>query len=130
MPYESQIQCTSQPADWDRMRALDVATNTLQRVSDLAAFYCCNDTMALGAVQAVQNLGKAGKVIIVGTDGIPEAIQAIEAGRLTATVAQDPAKVGSTGLDLLVEATKSGKQIALDAEPKFVPIDSILVTKK
>jgi D-allose transport system substrate-binding protein len=120
----------SQPADWDRLRALDVATNTLQRTPDLAAFYCCNDTMALGAVQAVQNLGKGGKIIIVGTDGIPEAIKAIEAGRLTATVAQDPAKVGSTGLDLLVDAMKSGKQIALDAEPKFVPIDSILVTKK
>jgi D-allose transport system substrate-binding protein len=120
----------SQPADWDRLRALDVATNTLQRTPDLAAFYCCNDTMALGAMQAVQNLGKAGKAIIVGTDGIPEAIQMIDAGRLTATVAQDPAKVGATGLDLLVEAVKRGKQIAVDAEPKFVPIDSILVTKK
>jgi D-allose transport system substrate-binding protein len=120
----------SQPADWDRLRALDVATNTLQRTPDLAAFYCCNDTMALGAVQAVQNLGKGGKIIIVGTDGIPEAIKAIEAGRLTATVAQDPAKVGSTGLDLLVDAMKSGKQIAVDTEPKFVPIDSLLVTKK
>jgi D-allose transport system substrate-binding protein len=120
----------SQPADWDRLRALDVATNTLQRTPDLAAFYCCNDTMALGAAQAVQNLGKGGKIIVVGTDGIPEAVKAIEAGRLTATVAQDPAKVGATGLDLLVDAMKSGKQIALDTEPKFVPIDSLLVTKK
>jgi D-allose transport system substrate-binding protein len=120
----------SQPADWDRLRALDVATNIMQRTPDLAAFYCCNDTMALGAMQAVQNLGKAGKVIVVGTDGIPEAIQMIQAGRMTATVAQDPAKVGATGLDLLVDAVKSGKQIGPDAEPKFVPIDSILVTKK
>jgi D-allose transport system substrate-binding protein len=66
----------------------------------------------------------------VGTDGDPEAIQIIQAGRLSATVAQDPAKVGATGLDLLVDAVKSGKQIAVDAEPKFVPIDSVLVTKK
>ena len=121
---------SSQPADWDRMRALDVATNTLQRTPDLQGFYCCNDTMALGVVQAVQNLGKAGKIIIVGTDGDPEAIQMIQAGRLSATVAQDPAKVGAIGLDLLVDAVKGGKQIALDAEPKFVPIDSVLVTKK
>jgi D-allose transport system substrate-binding protein len=86
--------------------------------------------MALGAMQAVQNLGKAGKVMVVGTDGIPEAIQAIQAGRMTATVAQDPAKIGATGLDLLVDAAKSGKQIALDTEPKFVPIEWVLVTKK
>ena len=67
--------------------------------------------MALGVMQAVQNLGKAGKIIIVGTDGAPEAIKMVEAGRLTATVAQDPAKVGATGLDELVKAVKSGKRI-------------------
>jgi D-allose transport system substrate-binding protein len=120
----------SQPADWDRLRALDVATNIIQTNPDLKAFYCCNDTMALGVMQAVQNVGKAGKILVVGTDGTPEAIQMIDAGRLTATVAQDPAKVGATGLDLLVEAVKSGKQIGVDAEPKFTAIDSILVTKK
>lgn len=120
----------SQPADWDRLRALDVATNIMQTNPDLKAFYCCNDTMALGVMQAVQNVGKAGKILVVGTDGTPEALQMIDAGHLTATVAQDPAKVGATGLDLLVEAVKSGKQIAVDAEPKFTAIDSILVTKK
>lgn len=120
----------SQPADWDRLRALDVATNVMQTNPDLKAFYCCNDTMALGVMQAVQNVGKAGKILVVGTDGTPEALQMIDAGRLTATVAQDPAKVGATGLDLLVEAAKSGKQIAIDAEPKFTAIDSILVNKK
>ncbi|HEX6564721.1 MAG TPA: D-allose transporter substrate-binding protein [Chthoniobacterales bacterium] len=120
----------SQPADWDRLRALDVATNIMQTNPDLKAFYCCNDTMALGVMQAVQNVGKASKILVVGTDGTPEAIQMIDAGRLTATVAQDPAKVGATGLDLLVEAVKSGKQIGVDAEPKFTAIDSILVTKK
>ena len=120
----------SQPADWDRLRALDVATNILQTSSDLQAFYCANDTMALGVMQAVHNLGKTGKIIIVGTDGIPEAVKMVEAGRLTATVAQDPAKVGATGLDLLVQAVKSGKQIPVDGEPKFTPIESILITKQ
>jgi D-allose transport system substrate-binding protein len=121
---------SSQPADWDRLRALDVATNTLQTSPDLKAFYAANDTMALGAMQAVQNSGKAGKVMVVGTDGDPEALDMIKAGRMTATVAQDPVKIGATGLDLLVEAVKGGKQIAVGAEPKFVTIDSILVKKE
>ncbi|HEY0790917.1 MAG TPA: substrate-binding domain-containing protein [Chthoniobacterales bacterium] len=120
----------SQPADWDRLRALDAATNILQTSSDLGAFYCANDTMALGAMQAVQNVGKSGKVMVVGTDGDPEAVKMVATGRMTATVAQDPAKVGATGLDQLVAAVKSGKQIALDAEPKFTAIPSILITKK
>ncbi|MDR3516072.1 MAG: D-allose transporter substrate-binding protein [Azospirillaceae bacterium] len=120
----------SQPADWDRLRALDVATNTLQTSPALKAIYCANDTMALGAMQAVQNAGKGGKVMVVGTDGDPEALAMIKAGRMTATVAQDPAKIGATGLDLLVEAVKNGKQTAVGAVPKLVLIDSILVTKE
>lgn len=119
----------SQPADWDRLKALDVATNVLQSSPDLKAFYCANDTMALGVMQAVQNAGKAGKVLVVGTDGAPEALEMVKAGRLSATVAQDPAKIGATSLDLLVEAVKAGKLTPVGAAPKQIAVDSILVTK-
>ena len=119
----------SQPADWDRLKALDVATNILQSSPDLKAFYCANDTMALGVMQAVQNAGKAGKVLVVGTDGAPEAREMVAAGRLTATVAQDPAQIGATSLEILVEAVKAGKLTAVGAEPKQVAVDSVLVTK-
>lgn len=119
----------SQPADWDRLRALDVATNIMQTSPDLKAFYCANDTMALGVMQAVQNVGKKGKIIVVGTDGAPEALDMVKAGRLTATVAQDPAGIGAKGFEMLVDAVKSGKQTAVGTEPKFVTVDSVLVTK-
>ncbi|HCZ07257.1 MAG TPA: allose ABC transporter [Thermotogae bacterium] len=92
----------SQPANWDRLMALDVAKNMLQRFPNLKAIYCANDTMALGAAQAVINAGKQGKIIVVGTDGIPEALKAIKEGRLTATVAQDPYNIGVAGLRILV----------------------------
>jgi D-allose transport system substrate-binding protein len=119
----------SQPADWDRLKALDVASNILQSSPDLKAFYCANDTMALGVVQAVQNAGKAGQVIVVGTDGAPEARDSIKAGKLTATVAQDPQKLGGDGLALLVEAAKKGSLTPVGTEPKQIAVDSILVTK-
>jgi len=80
----------SQPADWDRSKALDVATNILQANPDLKAFYCANDTMALGAVQAVRAAGLEGKVIILGTDAIPEALDAVREGSMAGTVAQYP----------------------------------------
>jgi D-allose transport system substrate-binding protein len=119
----------SQPADWDRLKALDVAANILQSTPDLKAFYCANDTMALGVVQAVQNAGKAGQVLVVGTDGTPEARASVEAGRLSATVAQDPAKVGGDSLAILVEAVKRATPTPVDAAPKQVAVESILVTK-
>lgn len=119
----------SQPADWDRIKALDVATNILQRHPDLKAFYCANDTMALGAAQAVANAGKMGVTMVVGTDGIPEAKEMVKNGQLTATVAQDPAAIGAAGFKLLVTATKKGKVIPADQQPLVNVIDSLLITK-
>lgn len=127
----SQIKLVaSQPADWDRLKALDVAANILQSSPDLKAFYCANDTMALGVMQAVQNAGKAGDVIVVGTDGAPEAREAVKAGRLDATVAQDPEKLGGDALTAAVDAVKSGELIAPDADAPQVNIESVLVTKE
>ncbi len=117
----------SQPADWDRIKALDVATNIIQRFPNLKAIYCANDTMALGAMQAVINSGES--ILVVGTDGDPEAVDMVKAGKLAATVAQDPAAVGAEGLRQLIAAVKSGKQIPLNAEPLFIAVESKLITK-
>lgn len=119
----------SLPADWDRTRALDVTTNILQRNPDLKAIYAANDTMALGAVQALKNANKLGKVVVVGTDGVPEALDSIQRGELTATAAQDAAGVGATSLKLLVEALKNKPAIDAAATPAFVPVDSKIITK-
>ncbi|HDX8332831.1 TPA: D-allose transporter substrate-binding protein [Raoultella ornithinolytica CD1_MRS_4] len=126
----SQIKLVaSQPADWDRIKALDVATNVLQRNPNLKAFYCANDTMAMGVAQAVANAGKSQTVLVVGTDGIPEARKMVEAGQMTATIAQNPGNIGATGLKMMVDAEKTGKVIPLDKTPEFKLVDSILVTK-
>ncbi|QTL96692.1 D-allose transporter substrate-binding protein [Iocasia frigidifontis] len=94
----------SQPADWDRIKAIDVTRNIMTRNPDVKAIYACNDTMALGAVKALENMGKLDEVIVVGTDGIPEAVKSVEEGRLSSTVKQDPYNIGVTGLRLLIQA--------------------------
>ncbi len=120
----------SQPADWDRQKALDTATGYIQMYPDLKAIYCCNDTMALGALQAVINADKLGKIIVVGTDGSAEALESIRAGQLSATVAQDPAEIGATSLRKMVEAAKSKPKFDPNATPQTIPVDSYVVTKE
>jgi ribose transport system substrate-binding protein len=61
----------SLPGNWDRQQAYDAATNILQRYPDLIGFYCDNDTMALGVVEAVKGAGKLKQIAVIGTDGIP-----------------------------------------------------------
>lgn len=120
----------SQPADWDRTRALDVTSSLLQRYPNIKAIYCCNDTMALGAQQAVENIQKQNSIIVVGTDGTPEAFQSIKEGRLKATMEQDSKQIGAEGLRLLVEAVQQNKGlISVDAEPKVIGLEAILVTQ-
>ena len=45
----------SVPGNWDRQLSYDDATNILQQHPDLIGFYCNNDTMALGVVEAVKS---------------------------------------------------------------------------
>lgn len=99
----------SQPGDWDRIKALDVATNMINRYSNLKAIYCANDTMALGAVQAVKNAKKTEEIIVVGTDGIPEAVKSVKAGEMAATIAQDPYNMGTIAVAILVDIIKENK---------------------
>ena len=121
MTYEGFEIVASQPGDWDRIKALDVAANVMNRNEDLVAIYCANDTMALGAVQAVTNAKK--EIIVVGTDGIDEAVEAVKAGQMAATVAQDPYAMGVTAVQTLQKLIK-GEAVEFDM---LVP--SKLITK-
>lgn len=120
---------SSQPADWDRTKALDVATNMIQRYPDLKAIYAANDTMALGALQAVKNAGKLEKIKIVGTDGMPEAVQSVKDGELAATIAQDSEKIGAESLKQLIDAVKNKVKVTSDLKAKEITVDANLVTK-
>ena len=117
----------SQPADWDRTKAYDLATNYIAKNPNLKAIYCANDTMAMGAQQAVEDSGK--DIIVVGTDGNADAVDSVKAGGLGATVAQDSNSIGGTALQVLVDYVNSGAKFDANVESKQVYIDSILITK-
>jgi ABC-type sugar transport system substrate-binding protein len=114
----------SQPADWDQQKALDAATNILQANPDLVGFYAANDTMALGVVEAVRAGGKLDDITIIGTDAIPAALAAVEAGDMEGTVAQFPAEEARIATSLAI--------LALQGNPVegFIPSPIELITKE
>jgi ribose transport system substrate-binding protein len=88
-----------QAANWDRTAAFPTMRAWLARYGDrITGVWAANDDMALGAIEALRAAGLAGKVPVVGVDGIPEAIDAIERGEMTATVSSDALYQGSIGL--------------------------------
>lgn len=84
---------TERSAEWRKNDAREIVASLLASGQEFAGIFAANDNMALGAVTAYQ---AAGKQIppVVGFDAIPEAVEAVNAGSMLATVAQDPVEMG------------------------------------
>jgi ABC-type sugar transport system substrate-binding protein len=65
---------------------------------NVVGFFSANDDMALGIARAVANVGRTGEITIIGVDGIEDALNAVQAGDLYATVAQYPYAIGQMGV--------------------------------
>jgi ABC-type sugar transport system substrate-binding protein len=86
-----------QSADWSRSKAQELVQNLIQSTNKgFDAIYAQNDEMALGATLALQQAGmKVGDdVLLVGVDGMKEAMDAVKAGTLSATVTCTPKYAG------------------------------------
>jgi ribose transport system substrate-binding protein len=94
----------SQVANWNREQAFNIFQNILKAHPDLNAVFACNDEMVLGVSSALeQSKIPKSKIVVVGFDAIKEAVDAVNAGRIDATVAQQPTLMGEKGLELALE---------------------------
>ncbi|GAA1641036.1 hypothetical protein GCM10009733_042600 [Nonomuraea maheshkhaliensis] len=94
-----------QPADFDRTKGLDVMTNLIQSHPDVTGVFAENDEMALGAIKALG--ARAGQQVkVIGFDGTPDGIAAVQAGTMAATIAQQPRLLGQEAVDAAVKLAK------------------------
>jgi ribose transport system substrate-binding protein len=104
-----------QPANFDRAKGLDVATNLLQSHPKVNGIFAENDEMALGAVKALGS--KAGKKVkVVGFDGTPDGFRAVEKGTMATTIAQQPEELGKTAVRNALRLAKNGKGVAKETK--------------
>jgi ribose transport system substrate-binding protein len=99
----------SQPANWERDLGFNVFQNMLQAHPELDAVFACNDMMALGAVEAIEAAGKTGKIKVIGFDAVADARKAIEAGTISASVAQFPAEMGRLAVEAAATLLAGGQ---------------------
>lgn len=109
-------------ADWKREIALTKATDIIAAHPDIAAFFAANDDMGLGIVKAVENAGKTGDIAVISVDGNQDALESVQNGGLTATVAQYPYAIGSLGVQAC-EVAAAGETL-----PETVESPTALVT--
>jgi ribose transport system substrate-binding protein len=99
----------SQPAMFRRDQAMSVMENLLQTHADIQAVIALNDEMALGALKAIEATKRAG-IIVSGFDGAIEGLEAIQAGKLSASLNQSPHQQGGLAVRAAVDVIK-GKKI-------------------
>jgi ABC-type sugar transport system substrate-binding protein len=100
-----------QTGDFARDKGQSVTEQLLQADPSINAIYAENDEMGLGAVTAIQGLGKtAGKdVKIVSVDGTRNAVQAIVNGTMNGVIESNP-RFGPLAFDT-AEKFLSGKSV-------------------
>lgn len=111
----------SQTANFNRTEGMSVMENMLQADGDIKAVFAANDEMALGAVEAMSGAGK--NVLVVGFDATDDAIAAVKAGRMAATVAQQPELIGSTAVENAVNLING---VSIHSS---IPVEVTLITK-
>jgi ribose transport system substrate-binding protein len=111
-----------QPANFDRAQGLSVMENILQGGKDIQGVFAQNDEMALGAQRALEESGLK-NVAIVGFDATPDAVAAVKAGKLAATVQQKPELIGKVGVDAAKQLI-DGKPVAAS-----IPVPLALITQ-
>jgi ribose transport system substrate-binding protein len=97
---------TVQSGDWEMEKANIVAAAILSEHPDLKAILCANDSMALGAVAAIQAAGKAGKVLVAGFDNITAIRPLLADGRVVATADQHADQLAVFGIEAALKILK------------------------
>lgn len=96
-------------ADYSRNKAEVAAERVLHTNPRLSGFFAANDEMALGVADAVRSAGRTADVAIIGVDGIPEALDAVRSGALSATVSQYPYVMGQMAVEACVAAAHGAR---------------------
>jgi ribose transport system substrate-binding protein len=111
-----------QTANFNRAEGLSVMEDILVAQPQIDAVFAHNDEMALGALQAIQASGR--DILVVGFDATDDALAAVAACTMAATVAQQPGLLGE-------QAVRAAKQILNDgapAETQSVAVSLQLIT--
>ena len=96
-------------ANWRRDEARRLTARWLENHEHIDAILAANDAMAMGAAEAVEAAGRRG-ILITGVDANRDALEAIHAGRMHATVDQTPGLQARQAVQLVLRHLERGER--------------------
>lgn len=115
------IEVIFRAADWLPERAYEITQNELSANPDITAVFSAWDPGAMAVKSVVAERGLLDSIIIVGFDGDPANLRAIQEGEILGTIKQDNVKMGQDSITLLVDVIQ-GKEV-----PQYIPIDGYII---
>jgi ribose transport system substrate-binding protein len=121
--YPNMNIIVSETANFSRAEGETVFAEILAANDDIDGVFAHNDDMILGAIEAARAAGRLEDIRFVGFDAVEDAVNAVEAGELLATVAQQPAEMGRLGIETAVKFL-NGETVETN-----IPVDLALITR-
>jgi ribose transport system substrate-binding protein len=122
-----QLISTDQYAGATRDTAKRASENLLNRFGDdVQGIFCPNESTTAGMLSALQDAGKAGKVMFVGFDTSQSFIDAMRAKQLHGIVVQNPFNMGYLGVRTMLESLQ-GKPVEkkIDTGVTMITLDNL-----
>jgi ribose transport system substrate-binding protein len=88
----------------DQLKSTDLAKAMIQGNPDIKGFFGANEGSAIGVINAVNELNKAGQIVVVGYDSGKAQIDAINSGLMAGAITQNPVGIGEQCVDAAVKA--------------------------
>ena len=107
------------PSNWDREKAMGIATDMLTAHPDIQGIYGANDDVAMGVVQAARANGRLKDVLITGHNGTCEALASVIKGDLDFTVMLFSKPIGALMVDTALKGLKKEPVPEKIAGPSF-----------
>ena len=113
-----------QTAEWDRAKAVDVATAALQQHPEINIFYGNSDEMGIGACIAAAKIGRKVNQDIwcIAIDGNNVTLDLINKGEMTATLGVYPDRMGATVIRQM-QKYLNGEEIPYILETPSIVVD-------
>ncbi|AFY37910.1 periplasmic binding protein/LacI transcriptional regulator [[Leptolyngbya] sp. PCC 7376] len=91
----------SQSANWREKEAQELTAAWLEEYPEVDAIVAANDQMALGAITAIEAAGRE-DILVTGFNGSEAGLDAIQAGKLAASIDQLPEELTRIAVQLMV----------------------------
>jgi ribose transport system substrate-binding protein len=115
-----------QPGNWTNSVAMQVTENMLQANRQVNGLFSASDVMLDGILQAIGDADRKG-IDILAVDGSAKAVDLVQAGTISGTMAQFPAKMGTLAVENLLAVLDGKKKEA--GIPKVIDSGTMVYDK-